>query len=81
MGTVAASRAYNRPLKTFSLFKYLGYLLTATKNYWPEVIDNICNFSKSWSYLDWFLGREGAYTWMSGRFYVMFIQVILLFRL
>ena len=70
-GTVTALQAYDRPLETVTSFKYLGHLLTTNETNWPEVISNISKYRKSWSFLDWILGREGVDTRTSGRFFLL----------
>ena len=50
-----------------------------SRYYWQAVIANLWKDRKSWCHMDRILGQEGAYTWTSGRFYVMFIQAIILF--
>ena len=74
-------RAYDRPLERVLSFKYLGRLLTETKDYWPEVIVNLQKARNIWSQLDQILGREGADTRTLGNFLVTVVQAILLFRL
>ena len=78
-GTVMEFWAYDRPLETVLLFKYLRRLLTTTNNDWLMVIANLLKVRKSWSCLDRILGKEGADTWRTGCFYVMVVQAILLF--
>ena len=78
-GEVTEFRDYDRPPEIVSSFKYLGRLLTATDYNWTAVISNIQKTSRSWYCLDQILGREGAYNWTLGRFYVVFVQAILLF--
>ena len=80
-GEATALRDYERPPETGLSFKYLGRLLTATDDDCPAVIDNLRKAKKSWSQLAWILGREGADTRKSERFYVAIIQSFLLFGL
>ena len=47
-------------------FKYLGRLLTASDDYWPEVLGNLWKSRKSWSQLLRILGREGSSIRVSG---------------
>ena len=81
MGTVTTLWDYDRPLEKVSSFKYLERLLTATGENWTVVITNIQKARKSWSRLDWILGREGADNQKLGRFYAVIIQDVLLFGL
>ena len=70
MGAATAPRAYERPLKTVSLFKYLGRLLTETDKDWLAIISNLCNHIKIWSQLARILGQEKADTRLLRRFYI-----------
>ena len=67
-------------MDTVLSFKYLERLLTATDDKFPAVIANLWNARKIWFCLDRILGWEGVDTHTTGRFYVLVIQAILLFR-
>ena len=47
-------------------FKYLVRLLTASDDYWPEVLGNLWKPRKIWAQLLKILGREGASLRVSG---------------
>ena len=57
-------------------FKYLGILLSAMYDDW---MDKLQKSRKIWARLPRILGREDAYTRMSGRFYLTIVQTVLLF--
>ena len=60
--------------------KYLRRPLTATDDNWPVVIVNLRKDRKISFRLARILGQEGTDTRTSGRFYVVVVQAILLFR-
>ena len=76
---MTAFQAYGRPLETVLSFKYLGLPLTATDNYWTEIITNLQKARNIWARLSIILGREGADTRVSARFYLTIVQAELLF--
>ena len=78
-GAVTGFRSYDSPLETVSSFKYLGRLLTATDDNRLAVISNLREARKIWYRLDRIFGKEGAYTWTLGHFYVTVFQAIPLF--
>ena len=80
MGAVAAFWGYYGPLETVYSFKYLGYLLTATDDYWTAVIANLWNSRKVCFFLYRVLWRKDADSQISGRFYIIVVQAVLLFR-
>ena len=55
-----AFKAYGEPMEAVSEFRYLGRLLTATDDDWPEVAGNIKKAPRSWGRMARVLGREGA---------------------
>ena len=60
-------------------FRYLGRLLKATDDDWPEVAGNIKKAWRSWGRLAKVLGREGEYPKVSQTFYIAVTQQVLLF--
>ena len=74
-----AFHAYGRPMEAVSKFRYLGWLLTATDDDWPEVARNIRKAQVSWRRLARVLGREGADLKVSRIFYTAVTQQVLLF--
>ena len=74
-----AFQAYVRPLATVTLFKYLGQVLTAADDYWPEVVGNLWMARKSWARMERILGGEGASPQVSGMFFKAVVQAVLLF--
>ena len=74
-------QAYGRPLVTVTSFKYLGRVLAAADDDWPEVVGNLRKVRKSWSQMARILGQEGASPRVSGMFFKAVVQVVLLFKL
>ena len=66
-------------METVSYFRYLGRLLTATDDDFPEVAGNILKARVSWGRLARVLGREGADPKVSRSFYTAVTQQFLLF--
>ena len=52
-----AFHAYGKPMEAVSEFRYLGRLLTATDDDWPEVAGNIQKARVIWGRLARVLGR------------------------
>ena len=69
-----AFHAYGKPMEAVSEFRYLGQILTATDDDWPEVAGNIKKVRVSWGCLAWVLGREGADPKVSRNFYTAMTQ-------
>ena len=76
-----AFEAYGTPIESVTEFKYLGRILTATDNDWPEVVGNLGRARRSWGCLARVLSREGADPRVSRAFYIAVTQVVLLFEL
>ena len=66
-------------MEAMSEFRYLGRLLTAMDDDWPEVVGNIWKARVSWGRLVRVLGREGADPKVSRSFYTAVTQQVLLF--
>ena len=66
--TEMAFEVYGKQLQTVPSFKYLGRILTAGDNDWPDVAGNMGKAQKSWGRLKQILSREGAYKRVSGNF-------------
>ena len=62
-------------------FKYLGRLLAATDNNCAEVLANLWKARKKWYMISRILGMEGTYMRMSGNFFKVVLQAVLLFGL
>ena len=77
--TKMAFEVYGRQLNTVPSFKYLGRILTAGYNDWPAVAGNLGKAQKSWGRLQRILGREGADKRVSGNFFKVVVQQVLLF--
>ena len=75
-----ALTAYGRPLTKVSSFKYLRWFMSAPDNAWPEVIWNLQRERHKWAYLSQLIKRDWEDTWMSGFFYTMVVQVVLLYK-
>ena len=64
---------------TVNSLKYLGRVLTASDDYWTEVVGKIRKSWKSWARLMRILGQEVTSPWVSGMFSNAVVQVIILF--
>ena len=71
--------AYGKPIESVTEFKYLGRILTATDDDWPEVVGNLRKVRRSWGRLPRVLGREGADPKVSRDFCIAVTQAVLLF--
>ena len=60
-------------------FKYLGRVLKANNDDWPEVVGNLVKAGRSWGRLYRVLGWEGADPKVSREFYTAVTQAVLLF--
>ena len=74
-----AFEAYGKPLETLDTFKYLGRLMTAGDDDWPEVVGNLVKPQNSWGRLLLILSREGADKRVSGKYFKAVVQAVLLF--
>ena len=52
-----AFQDYSRPIKTVTSFKYLGRIITASDNYYPEVVGNLRKAQDIWAHVARILGR------------------------
>ena len=77
-GTDLSLTAYVVPLYQFTSFKYLGRVLAAEENYWPEVVCNFRHARQKWARLTWVLSREGADSQTSGKIYLAVVQSVLI---
>ena len=69
-------QAYGRPLKTATLFKYMGQVLTAVDDEWPAVMENLWKAWNSWVRLERILGWEGYSPWVSGVSFKAVLQAV-----
>ena len=76
---VVAFEAYGRPLDMVTAFKYCGRILTASYDYWQEVVTNFQKAWKRWAWLSRIIGREGADPQTYTTFYKAVVQANLLF--
>ena len=53
-------QAYREPLESVTLFKYMGQVLMAGEENWPDVAVNLRKAGKIWMRMTRILGREGA---------------------
>ena len=60
-------------------FKYMGRVLSALENDWPAVVTKLRKAQKKWVRLLRVLGREGADDRTLGTFYMVVVQVVLIF--
>ena len=73
--------AYGVPIESVTEFKYLGIILTATDDDWPEVVGNLGKLRRSWGHLSRVLGREGVDPKVLRAFYIAMTQALFLFGL
>ena len=66
--TVRDFRVYGRPLEMATSFKYLGRVISATGDEWPEVVRNLAWAKTVWRRMSRILRREGATPQVSGFF-------------
>ena len=71
--------AYGAPLENVTTSKYLGRVMTAGYDDWPEVIGNLQMARNSWGRLSRILIREGADLKVSVHFFKAEKQAVLLF--
>ena len=79
---VATSRvfsAYGRPLEMVTSFRYLGRVISEVDNDWPAVVRNTENVQMVWRRMTRILSREGGRPRMSGFFFKLVVQSVLLF--
>ena len=74
-----AFEAYGRKINQVQEFRYLGRVLTATDDDWPEVARNLYRSRATWGRMARILGREGADPKVSRMFYIAVTQQVLLF--
>ena len=67
--TARAFSAYRRPLEMVTSFKYLGRMISATDNEWPEVARNLDWAKTLWRRMLYILSKEGATPWVSNLFF------------
>ena len=75
-----AFQSYSRPLVTVTSFKYLVWVLTATDDNCPEVVEKVWKARKIWARMEMILIQEGASPRVSGMFSKEVVQAVLLFR-
>ena len=76
--TERSFEAYAKPLETVSTFKYLGRVMTAGYHDCPAVAGNLVKARKGWGRLLRILIREGADKRLSGNFFKVVVQAVLL---
>ena len=60
-------------------FRYLGRVISAADNDWPEVVRNLAKAQAVWKRVTRILSREGARPQVSGFFFKDVVQSVLLF--
>ena len=78
--TVKAFQAYGIPLNLVTFFNCLGRIMTALDDDWLAVVGNMWKLRKSRAQLSRILGREGANPRMSGIFFKVVVQALLIFE-
>ena len=77
--TVRAFQAYVRPLNLVTSFNYLSRIIKALVHAWLELVGNLRKVRNSWVQLSRILGREGENPRVSGMFFSLVVQVVLIF--
>ena len=77
--TEMAFEAYGKQLEVVPSFKYLGRIMTAGDDNWPAVAGSLGKAQKIWGQLTIILSREGADKWLSGTFFKVVVQQVLMF--
>ena len=72
-------QAYGAPLENVKAFNYLGKVMPARDENWPEVSGNLQKARKSWGRMSQILSQEGADPKVSGHFFNAVVQAVLLF--
>ena len=75
-GTDAEFREYGLPLTIVAEFKYLGRIVTAKDNDWPEVVANLRKARKKWARISRIIGWEEENERTPGNFFKAFIHYI-----
>ena len=74
-----AFEVYGHQIHSVPRFTYLGRVMTAGDDDWPEVAGNLAKAQKSWGRMQGILRREGAMPRISGNFFKAVVQQVLLF--
>ena len=69
------------PLTVVSSFKYLQRIISDSDDNWTEVVSSICKARKKWAQLSRVMVREGEDNWTLDNFYLVVVQVVLIFGL
>ena len=77
--TEMAFEVYGKQIESVPRFTYLGRVMTAGDDDWPEVEGDLAKARKSWGRLQGVLRREGATPRISGNFFKAIVQQVLLF--
>ena len=77
--TERAFEAYGKPLERITTFEYLGRVMTAGDEDWPEVAGNLVKERKSCGRLARILRREGADKRVLGNLFKAVVQAVILF--
>jgi len=67
------------PLKSVSVFRYLGRPLSSVDEDWPAIYWNLSKARKRWAMVSRVLAREGADARISAMFYKAVVQSVLLY--
>ena len=74
-----AFEAYGDPLENMTAFRYLGRVLREGYDDWLAVVGNLGKARKSWGRLTRILSRDGTDPKVSGHFYKVVAQGVLMF--
>ena len=80
-GTDMEFIAYEVLLAPFTHFKYLGQVLAAEDDDWPEVVRNLWRARLQWARLTRILSREGVEAHTSGHIYLAVVKLVVIYGL
>ena len=78
-GKERALTDYGVLLSHVTSFKYLGQVIAAEDDDWPEVVRNLRRNRQKWAWLNQILSREGADAQTLGHIYLAVVQLVLLY--
>ena len=74
-----ALTAYGVPLFPVTSFQYLGQVLVAEDNNWPEVVCNLRRDRQKWEFLTRILSRKGVDSRTSSQIYLAVVQLVMIY--
>ena len=80
-GDETAITPYRIPLSPVTSFKYLGKIIMAEDDDWPEVVSNLRKARRKWARMTRVMRREESDARTSGQIYLVVVQSVFLFGL